>query len=318
MKKSLIAELILFIFLLAILALLGAKVFRHTFDIGQTYHVEFKDIDSIVVGSPVRILGVDIGHVTKIQIAPDKIYIDFVITNNNVQIPQGTKATIEFFGIAGSRSIELTPPDKNSKKKGLVVREPIRIGDAFGIMEEFLKATMVSIAGLYQFAKGRTQEDAAKDTANMLKATNEADDKIADLTAVIQKGGANLHKSFSGTTKGMERVYNETSVFNFGENVNRIKYGVKMTRRSLIKTHKNIKALNKNLEHKIEKTNIQYDKYKNLKNDVLSIIQLNDTIEKFSAAVENFDKNMSQENLDKIYDAFENLKNQSSELEKSI
>lgn len=318
MKKSLIAELILFILLLAVLAFLGVKIFKHTFDIGQTYHVEFKDIDSIVVGSPVRILGVDIGHVTKIQSASDKIYIDFVVTNDKVKLPQGTKATIEFFGIAGSRSIELTPPAKNSKEKGLIVREPIRIGDAFGIMEEFLKATMVSIAGIYQFAKNRTQDDAANDTAAMLKATNEADDKIVDITSTIQKGGARVHKSFLGTTKGMERVYNEASVFNFNENVNRAKYGVRLTKRSLMKAHRSIKKLNKEMEVKIEKMNIQNDKLKSIKNNINSIKNIDESIEKFSTAIENFDKNMTQENLDKIYNAIENMKEQSSELEKSI
>ena len=188
MKKSFIAELFLFLLLLGILALLGANIFKHTFDIGTTYHVAFHDIDSIVVGSPVRILGVDIGHVTKIQTGYDKIYVDFVVTNENVKLPQGTKATIEFFGIAGSRSIELTPPDKNTEEKGIIVRDPIRIGDAFSIMEEFLRATMASIAGVYQFAKNRTQDNAVRDTANMLNATNQADDKIADITNIIQEG----------------------------------------------------------------------------------------------------------------------------------
>ena len=58
-----------------------------------------------------------------------------LFTNDKIKLPQGTKATIEFFGIAGSRSIELTPLDKNSNEKGIVVRDPIRIGDAFAIME---------------------------------------------------------------------------------------------------------------------------------------------------------------------------------------
>lgn len=318
MKKSLIAEFILFVLLLSILGLLGTKILKHTFDIGKTYHVAFHDIDSIVVGSPVRILGVDIGHVTKIQTGYDKIYIDFVVTNDDVKLPQGTKATIEFFGIAGSRSIELSPPDKDSEEKEIVVREPIRIGDAFAIMEEFLRATMVSIAGVYQFAKNRTQGDAARDTEKMLKATNEADDKVENVTNVIQEGGAKLHKSFLGTTKGMTRVYDETRVFNFAENVNRAKYGVKTASRSLKKTYRGVKSLNQNMEYKIEELNAQYDKMKEMKEKVQSIEDIDEAFGHFSSSLEKLDKNMTQENLDKVYESFENIKEQSEKLEKSI
>lgn len=318
MKKSLIAELILFVALLSILGLLGTKILKHTLDIGTTYHVAFHDIDSVVIGSPVRILGVDIGHVTKIQTGYDKIYIDFVVTNEKVKLPPGTHATIEFFGIAGSRSIELTPPKKGSTEQGIIVRDPIRIGDAFSIMEEFLRATMASIAGVYQFAKNRTQNDALRDTASMLNATNETDDKIAGITNVIQQGGANLHRSFLGTTKGMTRVYDETKVFNFGENVNRAKYGVRMAGRSLRKSHRTIKELNKNMEHDIEELNSQYQKMQNIKEKVQSIDEIDASFEKFSSALEKFDKNMTQENLDKVYDSFENIKEQSAKLEKRI
>ena len=318
MKKSLIIEIFLFLALLCVLGFLGTKILKHTFDIGKLYHVAFNDIDSIVIGSPVRILGVDIGHVTKIQTDSEKIYVDFVVTDDNVDLPQGTKATIEFFGIAGSRSIELTPPEKNSEEKGIVVSDPIRIGDAFSIMEEFLRATMVSIAGLYQFAKGRTQDDAARDTENMLKATNEADDKIVDVTSVIQKGGAKLHNGLFGTTKGMQRIYDETKVFNFAENVNRTKYGVKMTSRSLKKIHRNISDLNKKLEFKIEKMNIHYKKLGNIKENMKTVTEFDKPLENLTKALEKFNNDMTQENLDKVYDSFENIKEQTAELEKSI
>lgn len=319
MKKSLIAEIFLFILLLGILFLLGVKLFRHTFDIGQSYHVAFNDIDSIVIGSPVRILGVDVGHVTKIKTAPDKIYVEFVITDNNVKnLPNGTKATIEFFGIAGSRSIELTPPEKDSEDMGIIVSDPIRIGDAFDIMKEFLRATMVSIAGLYEFAKGRTQEAAANDTAHLLKATNEADDKIVDVTNIICEGGIKLHNSFIGTTKGMSRVNEEAKRINFSKSINIGRYATNLTKRSLIKIHRNIKDLNKNLEIKADDLQVNYDKIGNISDKKEALINLDKTMENFSQTLQNFEKNLTQENLDKVYDSLEELKFKSEELENSI
>ena len=318
MKKSLIVEIFLFIILLSILAFLGMKVFKHTFDIGTTYHVAFNDIDSIVVGSPVRILGVDIGHVCKIQTAYDKIYVDFIVTDDKVKLPPGTKATIAFFGIAGSRSIELTPPEKGSEETGIVVRDPIRIGDAFGIMEEFLRATMVSIAGLYQFAKNRTQGDVENVTAAFLRTTNESDDKIEGVTGQIVKGGAKLHGVIKGTTTGMSRIYDETKVFNLGENVYRAKYAAKMTKHSLVKVHRNIKNLNKNMEHQIEEMKLQYGQLQNLKEHMESVDDIDSSLEKLSSGLDNLYKNLTQENLDKVYNSMEDFKVKSLEIEKSI
>ena len=48
MKRTLILEIILFIFLIILLLFLGAKIFKRTFDIGTTYHVSFSDIDGML------------------------------------------------------------------------------------------------------------------------------------------------------------------------------------------------------------------------------------------------------------------------------
>ena len=58
---------IIFAILILTLAIFGVKLFKNTFDIGKTYTISFQDINGIEIGSPVRILGVDVGHVTKIK-----------------------------------------------------------------------------------------------------------------------------------------------------------------------------------------------------------------------------------------------------------
>lgn len=318
MKKLHIIEIFIFLILISILTFYGIKAFKHTFDIGTTYHIVFKDIDSIVIGSPVRVLGVDVGHVTKIQNATDEIYVDFVINDNNIKLPDGTKASIEFFGIAGSRSIELTPPNSSTEADGLVVSEPIRIGDAFDIMQEFMEATMTTLSGLSDFAKNRSQEDVEEITTKILTTTQQADDKVIGLTSTIQKGGAALHKSFEGTTKGFTRFYNEAEALNISENFNKGKYSVNLAKRTLIQFHRNMQDFHKRFENYVDIVEISKKGIKNIENIYPQIIQVDKAIEELDSSTKMVQKNISKENLDKIYKQMENVKNITNDLNNEI
>ena len=76
------------------------------------YQVFLQDVDGLIVGSPVRMMGIEVGHVTKIKPVKDEVYVKFVITTPDVYIPQGTRITVEFSGMAGSKSLELYLPQE--------------------------------------------------------------------------------------------------------------------------------------------------------------------------------------------------------------
>ena len=63
------------------------------------------DVDGLIVGSPVRMMGIEVGHVTKIKPIKDEVFVRFIITEKDLKIPQGTVATVEFSGMAGSKSL---------------------------------------------------------------------------------------------------------------------------------------------------------------------------------------------------------------------
>lgn len=318
MKKSFIIEICLFVIFVCTIGFLGGKFIKHTFDIGTTYHLVFKDIYGIEIGSPVRILGVDIGHVTKIQNNYNEIYVDFVVPNSNIKLPDGTQATIEFFGIAGSRSIELTPPNQKTNAQGILINEPLRLGDAIDIMEKFAEAMMASVSGLYDFAKARTQQQVEQTTANLLKATNEADDKVVNLTATIEKGGAKLHKSFKGTNKGMTRLYDEATRLNAHENINKGRYVINVSKRYLVKLHKNIKTLNKETKDIFATAAFVSQNIENINYQTEIINKLNEAFDSFDNAMIDLNNNLTQENLDKAYDKIEEIKLQSENIKNSI
>ncbi len=87
------------------------------------------DVDGMIVGSPVKFMGVQVGYIQKINIVNNNVYVKFVITEEGVSIPQGSIATVEFNGLGGSKSLEITQPTKESlgSNKLIVVNEPKRL-----------------------------------------------------------------------------------------------------------------------------------------------------------------------------------------------
>lgn len=107
------------------------------------YHIYLQDVDGLIVGSPVRMLGIEVGHITKIKPVKDEVYVKFILTNPDVFIPQGTIATVEFSGMAGSKSLELYLPERqldgNDNVHLIEISEPKRLHDAFDLLNQMYK-----------------------------------------------------------------------------------------------------------------------------------------------------------------------------------
>lgn len=113
----------------------------------NTYHIFLQDIDGLMKGSPVKLMGVQIGYVTEINVIDDYMYVSFLVSHKNIEIPRGSKALIESYGIAGSKSIELYPPkDKVNELSAIIfVENPIRASSAFLTQNEIAK-TIITVA----------------------------------------------------------------------------------------------------------------------------------------------------------------------------
>ena len=107
------------------------------------YTIFMPDVDGLIVGSPVRMMGVEVGHVNKIKPVKSNVYVKFIITAPEITIPQGTVATVEFSGMAGSKSLELYLPTEktyiDSSVPLLTVEPPKRLHDAFGLLNDMFK-----------------------------------------------------------------------------------------------------------------------------------------------------------------------------------
>lgn len=103
-----------------------------------TYQIFMPDVDGLVVGSPVKFMGVQVGYIERIKIIRDEVYIKIVITDKEVTFPKGSVATVEFNGMGGSKSLEVYPPTQESLtvNKLIVVQSPTRLNDALGLLGE--------------------------------------------------------------------------------------------------------------------------------------------------------------------------------------
>ena len=152
----------------------------------NTYHIFLQDIDGLMKGSPVKIMGVQIGYVTEINIIEDYMYVSFLVSKDNIEVPHGTKALIESYGIAGSKSIELYPPtDKADETKNLIfVEKPIRASSAFLTQNEIAKTLITVSNGATAMLDMQTSEQHKKNIQKLAELSGKANfdniDEISD------------------------------------------------------------------------------------------------------------------------------------------
>ena len=117
-------------------------------NVKNTYYIFFDDVDGLVKGSPVRLMGINIGYVKDVKIFDNKVFTSFVVTKENITVPRKTEATIEFYGLGGSTSLELNPHHKKmqEKEEEIIPSSTYRIQD-FWDGQELVSNVMIDIYG---------------------------------------------------------------------------------------------------------------------------------------------------------------------------
>lgn len=150
MKKKYIWLLEIIIWLLIISGSLFFFIYNTSIkeNVKNTYYIFFDDVDGLVKGSPVRLMGINIGYIKDVKIFDNKVFTSFVVTKENVSIPRRTAATIEFYGLGGSTSLELNPTLKVTEEKQdeIIPSSTYRIQD-FWDGQELVSNVMIDIYG---------------------------------------------------------------------------------------------------------------------------------------------------------------------------
>ena len=133
-------ELLFWLVIILIITAFSTFNYFNKIKTDNNYNIYLPDVDGLIVGSPVRMMGIEVGHITKIKPTNEEVYVKFIIPDKSIVIPQGTVATVEFSGMAGSKSLELYLPEKqtyiNNDVPILAVNPPKRLHDAMGLLNE--------------------------------------------------------------------------------------------------------------------------------------------------------------------------------------
>ncbi|MBR1754572.1 MCE family protein [bacterium] len=100
------------------------------------YQIFLPDVDGLIIGSPVKFMGIQIGYIKDIKIIDDRVLLKFLITDKDVKLPLNTIATVEFYGLGGSKSLELYPPENTDTKSTdiIIAQPPKKIRDALALI----------------------------------------------------------------------------------------------------------------------------------------------------------------------------------------
>lgn len=136
--KYILIEFVIWFFILCVVVA-GIKIHHyHKEKDLVTYQIFMPDVDGLIVGSPVKFMGVPVGYIEKIKIVSNDVYLKIVITVEDVELPKGSIATVEFNGMGGSKSLEIYPPTDESiaENKLIVVQSPKRLHDSLGLLND--------------------------------------------------------------------------------------------------------------------------------------------------------------------------------------
>ncbi|MBP3847257.1 MCE family protein [bacterium] len=109
----------------------------------KSYQIFMNDVDGLIVGSPVKFLGTQIGNVTKIQLVSSDVYSDiyvkFIITEKDLTLPTGAVATVEGSGLGGSKALTIFPPKEQDSNNIIVAKDSTRLGKVISLFKTIFK-----------------------------------------------------------------------------------------------------------------------------------------------------------------------------------
>ena len=217
MKRQILAEIFIWTVIFGVIFTGAIFIYSKIFIEPNLYNIKFKDIDGITNGSPVRFMGMNIGYVRKLTSEAKHINVQIIVTEKNMKIPNGTVARVEFYGLGGSKSIELMPPD-GSCDVGILTGDTIRIND---VAQEAI-SIVEFVEGLEKYIKGIKPSK----MQNMLE-------YVSDIKSdKIKQAGDNFTNIEFDINKKMQGIKNKQSEVNskikkINENVEKINKFIK-------------------------------------------------------------------------------------------
>jgi len=122
---------------------------------GQIITLHFHNANEISKGSPVRMMGTDIGFVSNLRLQQDYVAVTVQTNPGTLPIPSGSKFNILFTGLAGAKSIEVVPPQSPQPTVNgqpvYLVEEPLRMRDTLNASIDVTQALQKGAENITDF-----------------------------------------------------------------------------------------------------------------------------------------------------------------------
>ncbi len=112
----------------------------------KQYQIFISDVDGLIVGSPVKYMGVQVGYVSYIKLLSNDVYVKFVLHDKDARLPKGVVANVEFSGMGGTKSLELYPPTEQDLKteKIINIKDTFRLSHSVDLLDNmFSKIALI-------------------------------------------------------------------------------------------------------------------------------------------------------------------------------
>lgn len=151
----------------------------------KQYQIFISDVDGLIIGSPVKYMGVQVGYVSYIKLLTNEVYVKFLITNKDVSLPKGVVAHVEFNGMGGTKSLELYPPTPQDLKteKIINIKETFRLAHSIDLLDNMF-AKLALIGGKFNYFMKQVQPYVAPDQYDNY---TEFNDNLQELSTRLKK-----------------------------------------------------------------------------------------------------------------------------------
>lgn len=213
LKSAVFVEIMVWLLVIVVFSFSVNLIFYNHFVRPNLYTIELKDVDGLIKGSPVRFMGLIVGHVRNLKYKPKSIEVEIVVTKKGIKLPKGSFAAVEFFGLAGSKSIEIYPPKDDLVDIGLVPKDFLRLNDMFDAYD-YMGKTFASLKSFMDNLSQRTFLEVFDGVAKLTETTKAADSAID----AGQKNKENIDKKVEDIIEGQKKVENVLDKMNKSTN----------------------------------------------------------------------------------------------------
>ena len=206
-KTGLVVAVALVILFVGFYFLKGAKIFSSE----KQYYCYYNDIDGLQSSAYVMTRGVNVGHVSRIELVDNKGVKVTITINKSVEIPEGTVASLASGDLLGAKVINLDQGSgpgfikagatlPSSKESGLVDKVSDQLTPRLAELKQTISLFNTALNGINSVVGEENQKELAAAIAS-IKSTA---DNLAQLSGSLNKEGSEMTgiihdvKSFTG------------------------------------------------------------------------------------------------------------------------